>query len=108
MQAQLDDLRVRFHVPLVISIRAPRKGELPRHARDELDEIVFPMVALECRVRLPLAPFVRKVLNEFPLHLLQVSPSLWENCLTWCIIWHKCFGQDLTIGDLKCHFRLRQ
>lgn len=48
-------------------MRASGKGELPRHAREVLDKIPFSMVAFECGVRVPLASFVRRVLNGFPL-----------------------------------------
>lgn len=75
-QADLDELHHRFHIPLSISIRVPKLGELPLRPHKESREIVFPTIALECRVRLSLAPFVRKVLNEFPLHPLQVALAL--------------------------------
>lgn len=66
----MDDLHTHFCIPLSISMRVLGEGELLRHACEELDEISVPVVALECRVRLPLTLFVRKVLIEFPLHLL--------------------------------------
>lgn len=75
-QAKLDKLRNRFHIPHVISMRAPKMGEVPQQARRELGEIAFPTIVLECGVRLPLASFVRKLLNEFLLHPLQDSPAL--------------------------------
>lgn len=57
-------------------MRAPKRGELPQNACKELDEIPFPLVALECEMRLLLAPFMRRLLNELLLYLFQVSPPL--------------------------------
>lgn len=75
-QVELDQLSDRFHVPRVISLRAPKMGELPQQARRELGEFAFSKIALKCGVRLLLAPFVRRLLSKFPLHPLQVSPTL--------------------------------
>lgn len=76
MQAELDELHHYFNIPLSISIRAPKTGELPLQPYKESGDIAFPTVVLECRVRLPLAPFLKRLLNEFPLHPLQVAPAL--------------------------------
>lgn len=99
MQAELDKLRYRFCIPLSISMRAPELGELPLRPYKELGKISFPIVALECRVRLPLAPFVRRVLNEFL--------ALWEQCLTLCIFWHRMHGWDLNHKELQSYFGVR-
>lgn len=64
-QAQLDDLRSRFQVPSSISMRVPRRGVVPKDARMEFNEIAFLAVALECEVKLPLAPL---------LYILSKSP----------------------------------
>lgn len=75
-QAELNELSHRFHISHSISMRAPKIGELPLRPHKESGEIAFLTVVLECGVRLPLAPLVRKVLNEFPLYLLQVALAL--------------------------------
>lgn len=64
-----------------------------QEARENLDKISFPLVMLEYRLRLPLAPYARWLLSELPLHPLQVSLSLWENMLALCIMWHKVYGR---------------
>lgn len=66
------------------------------------------MVALKCRVRLPLALFVRRLLSEFPLHPLQVLPTLWEHYLVQCVLWHRIHGRDLSHEELLSCFRIRQ
>lgn len=75
-QAELDELYHRFYIPHSISIRVPKIGKLPLRAYKEFSEITFPIVAPECRVRLSLAPFIRRLLSEFPLHPLQIVPTL--------------------------------
>lgn len=85
-QIELDELHRHFHVLHSISMRAPEMGELPQQVCKELGEIAFPKVALEYKVRLPIAPFIRKLLSEFPQHPLQVSPTLWEYCLALCVL----------------------
>lgn len=75
-QAKLVQLRHRFHIHLSISMRAPEMGELSLRPHKESGEIAFPTVALECGLRLPLAPFVKRLLNEFPLHPFQVGLAL--------------------------------
>lgn len=57
-------------------MKALAHGELLHNAVEDKDEILFPMVALECKVKLPFTPFVRQFLSELPLHPLQVSPTL--------------------------------
>lgn len=69
-QAQLDDPRTHFYIPLAISIRALGEGKLLWQAYKELDEILFPVMVLECGVRLSLASFMRRVLSDFLLHPL--------------------------------------
>lgn len=46
----------------------PRRDKLPQESREELDEILFPVVALECEVRFLLSLFVRMLLSELSLH----------------------------------------
>lgn len=69
IQAELNKL-CRFHILQFISIRVLKIEELPLQAYRESGEIVFPTVMLKCGVRLPLAPFVRRLLSEFLLHFL--------------------------------------
>lgn len=76
MQAQLDEICEHFYVPHAILIRALGRGKLPQHAYKELDKIPFPVAALKCRVRLSLAPFMRRLLSELSLHSFQVLPPL--------------------------------
>lgn len=95
-QAQLDSLHEHFHILKAISMRALRRNVLPQEAHEDLNEILFSLIALECRVRLPLALYVRQLLSELSLHLLQVSPSLWENMIALYIMWHNVHGQDPT------------
>lgn len=108
MQAQLDKLRKHLHIPHVILVKASKRGELLQQTHEELGEIAFLMVTLECRVKLLLAPFVRRLLSELPLHPLQVSPSLWVHCLALCIMWHKLHGQEPTCEQLQCYFGVGQ
>lgn len=75
-QVELDELCHQFHVPYFISMKVFKIGKLPLHAYMESDKIIFLTIVLECGVRLPLAPFIRRLLNEFPLHPLQVMPAL--------------------------------
>lgn len=75
-QAELDELHHCIHIPLSILMKALEMGELPLQPHKESSEIAFPTVALECGVRLPLAPFVKRLLNEFPLHPFQVASAL--------------------------------
>lgn len=67
-QAELNKLCHRFCILRFILTRIPKVGELPQHARENLGEIAFSMVALECGMRLLLAPFVKRLLSEFSLH----------------------------------------
>lgn len=108
MQAKLDELRNRFYVPRAISMRAPMMGEVPQQAHKELGEIAFLIVALECGVRLPLAPFIGRLLSDFSLHPLLVSPTLWEQCLALCVLWHKLHSRDPSCKELQSYFGVRQ
>lgn len=83
-------------------------GVLPHDACAELNEIAFFIVALECGVRLFLAPFIRRALSEIPLHPLQALPPLWENWLALCIMWHIHHNKDLSRIELKYYFGLKQ
>lgn len=74
MQKQLVALHTKFSVPQSITLRSPSRGELPLNTKE--DEVAFPLVTLDCEVRLPLAPFMRRFLNEAPLHLLLMSPTI--------------------------------
>lgn len=58
-QTQLDVFRARFHISSAITMRAPTQGEMPCNAIEDENKILFSVIALECAVRLPLAPFVR-------------------------------------------------
>lgn len=107
MQTKLDKLRHRFHVLHFISMRVPEMRELPLQAYREFGEIAFPTVALECEVRLPLALFIRRLLNEFPLHPFQVALALWKQCLAICILWHRLRDQDPNYKELQSCFRVR-
>lgn len=69
-QVELDKLHHRFHILHSISIRDPEMGELPLRAHKELGKITFLIITLEYEVRLLLAPFVKRLLNEFPLYPL--------------------------------------
>lgn len=86
MQVKLDELCYFFHVPYSISIRVLETGELPLQAHRESGEIEFLIVALEYGVRFLLAPFVRKLLNQFPLHPFQVLSALYEQYLALYIL----------------------
>lgn len=59
-------------------------------------------------MRLPLALFIRRLLSEFPLHLLQLAPALWEHCVSQCILWHRIHGQDLSREELLSCIEIRQ
>lgn len=59
-----------FHIPNAISMKAQMRNMLPREAREDLDEIPFSLIALECGVRLPLASFIRQLLSKLSLHPL--------------------------------------
>lgn len=50
-------------------MRAPAQDELLSSDREDMNEILFLVVAFECRVRLPLAPFMRWFLSELSFHL---------------------------------------
>lgn len=83
-------------------------GEFPFWPHKESGEIAFPTIALECGVRLPLALFVRRVLNEFLLHPLQVALALLEQCLAICVLWHRLHGRDPSHEKLQSCFMVRQ
>lgn len=51
-------------------MRALGKGVVPGDARADFNKIATPVVALKCRVKLPLAPFIQRVLSGIPLHPL--------------------------------------
>lgn len=91
-QAKLDESGHRFNIPRSILMRVPRVGELPYHPREDTVKIAFPLIAFECRVRLPLAPFIKRLLSEFPLHLFQLAPALWEHYISQCVLWHRIHG----------------
>lgn len=57
-------------------MKAPGKDGLARDAPVDFNEIAFLVVAVECRVKLPLGPFVQRVLSGIPLHPLHVSLPL--------------------------------
>lgn len=73
-QRQPDTLCTYFKILSTITMRVPTYRELPLSSRE--DEIAFLMIGFDCGVKLPLAPFVRWILSELPLHPLQVSPVL--------------------------------
>lgn len=52
MQAKLNALPECFNFPNVILMRALRRNVLPKDAREEFNEIPFPTIMLECKVRL--------------------------------------------------------
>lgn len=60
-------------------MRALACGELFHDALEADNEIPFSVGALECGVQLPLTPLLQQLLSDIPLHLMQVSPALWEN-----------------------------
>lgn len=107
-QTKLDEFCRRFKVPRSILMRVPQVGELPHHAHEYTGEIAFPLVAFECEVRLSLALFIRRLLSEFPLHPLQLTPVLWEHCISQCIYWHRIHGQDLSYEELLRCIGIRQ
>lgn len=72
-QAQLEGLQVLLHVLTFILMKAPTYGELFHDAIKANNEVPFSVAALECEVKLTLAPLLRQFLSEIPLHLLQVS-----------------------------------
>lgn len=107
IQAQLNSLCEHLNVPSIISIRALRRNELPRDSYEELNKILFLLITLEYKVRLPLALFVRRLLSELPLHPFQVSSSLWENSLAPYIMRHRVHSRDLTFEELQCYFEVK-
>lgn len=65
MQRQLS---TQFNIPPTITMRAPTKGVLLFSIKE--DEVAFLVIALDHRVRLPLALFMRRFLSEAPFHPL--------------------------------------
>lgn len=107
-QAQLDSLQVLLHIPPSISMRTPAHDELFHDAIEANNEIPFPVVALECGVRLPLAPpLLWQLLNDIPLHLMQVSPTLWKNLLALINIWRRAHAWSPNLEELQACFGLR-
>lgn len=76
------------------------RDEMPSNTVEGANEILFPIVAIKCGVRLSLTSFVRQFLNELPLHPFQASLALWENLLALCMIWHKTHGREPKIAEL--------
>lgn len=99
-RAQLDVLCARFNIPSTITMRAITRGELPSNTMEDKNEIPILAVVLECGVRLPLAPFVKQFQSVLPLHSLHTSLVLWKNLLALCVMWHKAYGQDLSMAKL--------
>lgn len=106
-QAQLDVLRTQFNIFSAITMRALKPNELLDNALEGMDEIPFLTMAFECKVRLPLALFVRRFLSQLPLHPFQVSLDVEENCLALYITWHKAYGQDPIMEELQACFRIK-
>lgn len=69
-RAQLDVLRVRFHIAAIITIRVPAQGEMPFNVMADKNEISFPVITFECGFRFLLALYVRQFLSELHLHPL--------------------------------------
>lgn len=57
-QAQLDNFWTLLRIPTTILMRVLAHSELFHEVVKEDNEIPFPLTALECGVKLPLAPFL--------------------------------------------------
>lgn len=77
-EAELDELHHHFSIPRSIFPRVPKMDELLQYACEDVGEIAFPLVVFECWVRRLLAPFVKRLLSEFSLHLFK-SRQLFGN-----------------------------
>lgn len=69
-QAQLDSFHKLLCILGTILMRALARGELFNYTVEEDTEIPFPVAALECGVRLLLAPLLGQLLSELPLYPL--------------------------------------
>lgn len=82
------------------TMKALAQGKMSSIVMEGGNEILFPIVALECVVRLPFAPIVRQFPSELPFYPLQAPMALWKKPLALCVIWHRAHRQDPSMVDL--------
>lgn len=74
---QLDPLCACYNISTTITMRAPTPDELLSNTWEDRDEILVPIVAFTCRIKVPLPTFVRQFFSELPLHPFQTSLGIW-------------------------------
>lgn len=60
-----------------------------------------------CRLRVPLAPFVRRLLHSVCPSHFQLNPNIGKRIFYCLILWHECFNVDLIILNIQSCFKIR-
>ncbi|KAL5813996.1 hypothetical protein ACOSQ4_024637 [Xanthoceras sorbifolium] len=104
-QFQMAKYLEEFSIPSSVVVRIPRDGELA--SGPEPDSMTFHPAFLEVGFRLPLQPFLKRVLREIEIALAQLNPNGWRILVGIWSLW-KVLGiiSDPSLREIQHYYRL--
>ena len=92
---RIGQITVEFSIPESVGMRMPIAGEMANNPHGSA--VAFHPVFLEIGARLPLHPYVRRVLREFMIAPSQLNPNGWRIVIGMYALWHGLGFPALTI-----------
>ena len=83
--AKLHKLATEFSIPRTVGLRIPKEGE--RASNPEGTSVAFHPAFLEIGARLPLQPYLRRVLREIGIAPAQLNPNGWRVLIGMYSLW---------------------
>ena len=98
-------MRGRYQIPDDVVFRIPDPDERACCLKYKGD-VVFYEVDFQAGLRFPLQPFVRELLDYFPLAPGQVAPNGWRMIISCMVMWRVNSNgrKDLTVDEFLFYY----
>ncbi|GAY69645.1 hypothetical protein CUMW_289010, partial [Citrus unshiu] len=102
---ELDDLRLRYHIPGEVLLRIPGKRDSP--SRPPRGYVTLFLENFRHGLRCPLQPYFARILNGLNLTPGQLNPNGWRVLSGLFILWDKCCQSEPTVDEVKHLYQLK-
>ena len=97
-EAKLKKIAMEFSIPRSVGLRIPREGE--KASNPVGSAVAFHPAFLEIGARLPLQPYIRRVLREIGIAPAQLNPNAWRIVIGMYSLWRSMKYPDPTFAEI--------
>ncbi|KAK2662178.1 hypothetical protein Ddye_000752 [Dipteronia dyeriana] len=105
-ETRIGQIMVELSVLNSVDMRLSAVGELP--SNPNRSSVAFHLAFLEVGARLPLQPYIQRVLHEIGVAPAQLNPNVWRIIIRMHALWEACRGGEEKDGGQGKEYRYRE